>query len=61
MKALELRNKSKEELREMARDLKEKSEAVRYDVLRKKAKNVKELGQVRRDIARIMTVLNEKR
>lgn len=61
MKALELRTRSRQELEDMVRELKEKSEALRYDIQRKKLKNVKELGRVRRDIARIMTVMSEKK
>lgn len=60
MKTLALREKSNEELRRLADELREKASALRYDIERKKAKNVKALWAIRRDIARVLTVLKDK-
>lgn len=59
MKALDLRQKKKEELLEMAEALRAKIESVRFGARGKSVKNVKEAGTARKDIARIMTVLRE--
>ncbi|MBI2096583.1 MAG: 50S ribosomal protein L29 [Candidatus Sungbacteria bacterium] len=60
MKAVELRQKSKEELRESLAALEKRAAEVRFEALRKKMKNVKELMHIRRDIARVLTLMKEK-
>ncbi len=60
MKAVELREKTKEELKELIEGLQKRAEEFRFSVDRKKVKNTKELFYLRRDIARILTVLKDK-
>ena len=60
MKAFELRKKSKEELAESLKDLRQEVERVRFETLRKKSKNVKKLFVLKKDIARILTILHTK-
>lgn len=56
MKIRELRQKSKEELAALLVEKRERADALRLLILRKKVKNVKELGSVKKDIARILTI-----
>ena len=60
MKAFELRKKSKEELAEMLKDLRREADQVRFEISQKKVKNVKKLIGLKKDIARILTVINVK-
>jgi len=60
MKAKELREKN---INELNKELEEKISSVqelRFDVFVKQAKNHRELRNVKRDIARILTVISEK-
>lgn len=59
MKALELRKKSKTELEEALLELRTKIDALRFGSARKKVKNVKELAALKKDVARILTVLKQ--
>ncbi len=59
MKAVELSKKSTDELRQLLGEKLLRMEELRTLLVQKKAKNVKELGLVRRDIARILTVLQQ--
>ena len=61
MKPSELRKKSPEDLRLLLREELLRREAVMLSLRQKKAKNVKELRFVRKDIARIQTVLREQK
>ncbi|MEK7082057.1 MAG: 50S ribosomal protein L29 [Patescibacteria group bacterium] len=58
MKIAELRQKSKEELAALLVEKREYADSLRISIRRKKVKNVKELGAVRKDIARILTVMS---
>jgi len=60
MKAAELREKTKEELAELAESLRKRAAEFRFGVDRKKIKNTKELFHLRRTIARILTVMRNK-
>ena len=60
MKALELRPKSKEELAGVLRERKARAEELGFLLGQKKIKNVRELAEVKKDIARILTLLKEK-
>ena len=60
MKAKELRELTPEELRQRVKDLQEKSFNMKLQLSINQLPNTAELGQVRRDIARIKTVLREK-
>ena len=61
MEIQELRKKDKVELEKMAQDLKKKLSDFRFRFTSNKAKNVKEIVGVKKDVARILTILNEKK
>jgi|AntRauTorckE6833_2_1112554.scaffolds.fasta_scaffold36594_2 large subunit ribosomal protein L29 len=59
MKAKELRDKN---IKSLERDIKEKKEELnelRFDVSMKQAKNHRDLRNTKRDIAKMLTVINE--
>jgi len=58
MKAKELKLKTENELKVMLKENREKIRALRFDLASKKLKNTNELGQVRKQIAQILTILN---
>jgi ribosomal protein L29 len=58
MKAKELNQKSDKELREMLNANRFELGQLKFDSSSKKIKNVKQIGELRKDIARIMTILN---
>lgn len=60
MKAQELRKRSPEELRTSLREELLRKEAIELSLRQKKAKNVKELRLVKKDIARMHTILRER-
>ena len=60
MKANELRQKSKKELKELLEDDREKLRQMRFDLESGKVKNVRGIRAKRRDIARILTILTHK-
>ncbi len=60
MKTKELRQKNKKEMRQTLRNLREKLRQLRFDLSAGKVKNVKELREIKKDIAKTLTVLNEK-
>jgi ribosomal protein L29 len=60
MKIKELISLSKEELTKKMEDGREKLRQLRFDLAAGKVKNVKEIHQTRKDIARIMTLLKSK-
>ena len=60
MKALELRKKSPQELNALLRECEMRREELILLLAQKKAKNVKELYGVKKDIARIKTITNVK-
>jgi large subunit ribosomal protein L29 len=59
MKASDLRQKSKEELKDLLREKRARVDELRWQLAQKKMKNVKELSVVKKDIARILTLLRE--
>ncbi|MFY9462206.1 MAG: 50S ribosomal protein L29 [Candidatus Sungiibacteriota bacterium] len=59
MRAAELRQKSREDLKELLEEKKKRRDQLVESLREKKAKNVKELSGVKRDIARILTVTRE--
>ena len=61
MKAVELRKKSEDELKNLIQEKLFRREELILMSRQKKVKNVKELSLVRKDIARIMTILNQPR
>ena len=58
MKITEIRQKSKPELQKLLQSLKEKLRQLRFDLSSGKVKNTREIQQVRKDIARILTILH---
>lgn len=54
----ELNQKSKEELKELLDEKRRRVDELKFLLDQKKVKNVKEMAGVKRDIARIMTLLN---
>ncbi|MDD4994988.1 MAG: 50S ribosomal protein L29 [Patescibacteria group bacterium] len=61
MEIKELRKKSKEELRKMLAELREKYRSMRFKVSTRELKTVREVRINKRLIARILTILSERR
>lgn len=59
MKAKELRKKTKEELENLLKELYEKKASLRFGLSTGKVKNLKEYRTVKKNIARILTILKE--
>jgi large subunit ribosomal protein L29 len=59
MKASELRKKDKKELAKSAQELRKKLSDLRFKFSSGKLKNVKEINQSKKEIARILTILHE--
>ncbi len=57
MKIKELRQKSKEELQNLLFEKKEGLRALKFDLSSGKVKNVREIRTIRKDIAKILTLL----
>jgi large subunit ribosomal protein L29 len=60
MKAKELREKKIEELEKILKEKREKLKNLKLDLIQGKLKNVREIRETKRDIARILTILKEK-
>ena len=60
MKASELRIKSTDELRQELNDLLKAQFSLRMQVATQQLTNNSQIGKVRRDIARVRTIINEK-
>ena len=60
MKATELRNKTSAELEAMLKDLKTELFNLRFQHAVNQLENPHQIAEVKHDIARVMTVLNEK-
>ena len=59
METKEIRQKSKPELQKLLQSLKEKLRQLRFDLSSGKVKNTREIQQVKKDIARILTILHK--
>ncbi|MDO8470561.1 MAG: 50S ribosomal protein L29 [bacterium] len=59
METSDLKLKSSEELRDMASAMKAKLQSFGFDLHAGKVKNVREIREMRKDIARILTVLRQ--
>jgi len=57
MKTTELQQKSKSELQKILSDNREKLRQLRFDLAAGKVKNVREVRKIKKDIARILTLL----
>lgn len=60
MKAKELREKTKEELKKLLEEKREFVRKFRFDIVTKQAKNNREMRNAKRDVARILTLIKEK-
>lgn len=60
MKISELRQKTKDELQKLIRDDRERLRSLSFDLASGKVKNVREMRELKKDIARILTLLKEK-
>ena len=61
MKMKDLRLKPGEELVELLASNKKKIAEIQFNHVRARSKNVKEIRELKRDVARIATILREKR
>lgn len=57
MKIQELRNKSKDELKHLLVECREKLRQLRFDIQLKQSKNVREIRKLKKSIAKILTLL----
>jgi len=57
MKTSELRQKSRTELQKLLQDNRERLRQLRFDLAAGKVKNVREIRLIKKDIARILTLL----
>ncbi len=60
MRVKEIRQKTIEDLRKLEKELREKLRGLRFDLASGKVKNVREIREIKKDIARILTVIREK-
>ena len=58
MKAQELKQKSETDLKELLKERRSRLEELRFLLSQGKVKQVHEVGQIRKDIARILTITN---
>ncbi len=61
MRLAELRQKSKGELEKLLLDFRERLRQLRFDLASGKVKNVREIRHLKKDIARILTLIKEKK
>jgi len=59
MKIKELREKNSGELKKLLIEKREYARKLRFDISAKQIKNTKDLKNTKRDIARILTLINE--
>ncbi len=60
MKIVELRQKTKGELEKILADNRERLRQLRFDLAAGKVKNVREIHLLKKDIARVLTLLKQK-
>lgn len=60
MKADQLRQQTKSELQKVLKELREKLRKLRFALALGKLKNYREIRKVKKDIARVLTVIREK-
>lgn len=60
MKAKELQKKTEKDLMKYVADSRAKLQQLRFDLPGGKVKNVREIRKLRREIARVLTLLNQK-
>ena len=59
MKSVELRKKTKSQLDKLLLENQERLRKLRFDLASGKLKNVREIRYIRKDIARILTLIKE--
>jgi len=59
MKVKELKQKTKKELNDILVENRRKLGQLRFDLASKKLKNIREIRGLRRDVARIITILKQ--
>lgn len=57
MKIQDLHKQSKEELEKLLKEKQERQRSLRFDLVAGKVKNVREIRQIKKDIARTLTIL----
>jgi large subunit ribosomal protein L29 len=60
MKIADLRQKTKSELEKFLQDERERLRVLQFDLVAGKVKNVREIRQIKKGIARTLTLLKEK-
>ena len=60
MKITEIRKKSKSELDKLLQESKKKIRALRFALASGKVKNVREIRKIKKDVARILTIMKHK-
>ena len=60
MQATELQRKSKSELQSVLIKNRERSRQLRFDLVSGKVKNVREIRRIKKETARILTILKQK-
>ena len=58
MKIRELRQKSEKELKDLLIERRNRIGQFKFDLVSKKIKNVREIREMKKDIARILTLMN---
>ena len=61
MKIKEIKQKSEKDLQRDLIEIREKLRALKFDLSAGKVKNVREIRAIKKDIAKILTVLNSKK
>ena len=61
MKMKELKLKSKNELQHLLVESREKMREMRFKISQRQLKNIREMREIKKTIARILTLLNEKK
>ena len=60
MDTAELKTRTKDELQRMLLEKREYLRQLRFDLAAGKVKNVKQIREIKKDIARILTLINQK-
>jgi len=61
MKIREIRQQTEKEIEENLVSLKEKLRELRFNLVGGKVKNIREMHRVKKDIARILTIIKERK
>lgn len=61
MKVKEIRQKSDKELQKLLANLRDKLRDLRFKTASKQLKNYKEMGKIEKEVARILTVMKERK